>query len=43
MTQQEFFKSNAFKVLLIMFVAVGLINVFRAGYHFGQWLYAFLH
>jgi len=43
MTTQQFFKSNLFKVFLVMFIAVCLINIFKSGYSFGQWLYQALH
>lgn len=43
MEKEAFFKSKAFGVFIGMLIVLGIINLVKAGYHFGQWLYAFLH
>lgn len=43
MTKEEFLKSNLFKVLLIMVIALSIIKIVSAGYLTGQWLYGVTH
>jgi hypothetical protein len=43
MTKEEFFKSNLFKVFLVMVIAVGIIKIATAGYVTGQWLHSITH
>ena len=43
MTKEEFLKSNLFKVLLIMVIALSIIEIVSAGYFTGQWLHSITH
>lgn len=43
MSKEEFLKSKYFKILLPLLVVWGIIIIFKGGYTFGQWLYAFMH
>jgi hypothetical protein len=43
MSREEFLQSKYFKILLPLLVVWGIIVIFKGGYAFGQWLYAFQH
>ncbi len=43
MTNEAIFKSNLFKVFLVVFIAVCIIKIFTAGFSFGNWLYLKTH
>jgi hypothetical protein len=43
MENQSFFKSKLFKILLPIVVVLGIINIAKSGYLFGQWLHNVLN
>jgi hypothetical protein len=43
MTQEEFFKSKGFKILLPVILAALVIVLWRNGFEFGQWLHRILN
>jgi hypothetical protein len=43
MTKEEFFKSNYFKILLPVVGFALIIELWRNGYEFGQWLHRALN
>mgnify|MGYP001494662384 CR=1 FL=1 len=43
MENQSIFKSNLFKVFMVVFIAACLFKIFGSGYDFGQWLHRITH